>query len=244
MTDLLTTRDGAVAVLTLNRPEKRNALTADLCRHLSEAIRAAEADARVVLIRGEGSAFCAGADLSGGDGGVYGGGFHEALFELFATMVGSPLPIIADIQGPAVGAGTQLALACDLRVAGEKAWFGVPAAAVGFALDGWTIHRAQQLLGGALARLMLIANHRVGQEQAAAVGFVVPAADGGEFARMVASLAPLAMRQLKEVLNFADQSYELNAQQQELYDRCWASADAREAQLARAEKREPVFKGC
>ncbi|MDO5097342.1 MAG: enoyl-CoA hydratase [Corynebacterium sp.] len=254
--ELLVETSGQVRILTLNRPEKRNALNTDMCRKIAVAVHEAShgpgETARAVLIRGNGKAFCAGADLGPTDtqaeatGGVYGGGFHEALHTMLRAIVNSPVPVIADIQGPAVGAGSQLSLACDLRVAGENAWFGVPAAALGFALDSWTINRAQDLLGGSIARNMLIAHQRVTAEQAAVVGFVTKIGDSQtalNFAEEVASLAPLAMKQLKGVLNERDGSYNLDAQQQELYDVCWASEDAAEAKAARREKRAPVFRG-
>ncbi|AKK05287.1 enoyl-CoA hydratase/carnithine racemase [Corynebacterium mustelae] len=254
--ELLVETTGRVRVITLNRPEKRNALNADICRKIAvvvhEAAHGSSDTSRAILIRGNGKAFCAGADLGPTDaqaeatGGVYGGGFHEALHTMLRAIVNSPIPVIADIQGPAVGAGTQLSLACDLRVAGVSAWFGVPAAALGFALDSWTINRAKDLLGGSVARNMLIAHQRVTADQAAVVGFVTKIGDSQtalSFAEEVASLAPLAMKQLKGVLNERDGSYNLDAQQQELYDACWASEDAAEAKVARREKRAPIFRG-
>ena len=165
---------------------------------------------------------------------------------MLRAIVCAPVPVIADIHGPVIGAGTQLALACDLRVAGDKAWFRVPVASLGFALDGWTIHRAQNLLGGALARNMLIANQRVTASQAAAVGFIIPVknpAQAEEFVYEVSRLAPLAMQQLKAALNAQDATYQLSADAQALFDACWSSADAEEAKQARAERRAPIFHG-
>ncbi len=256
--ELLVEDHGYVRILRLNRPEKRNALNTQLCRRITLEIEKAaqldDATIRVILVRGAGKAFCAGADLGPAQtsseqqtsGGVYGGGFHDALFAMLRAIVACPIPVIADVQGPAVGAGTQLALACDLRVAGDAAWFGVPAAALGFALDSWTINRAQNLLGGSVARNMLIAHQRVALAQAVATGFVVrhDDSDGAlKFAQEVASLAPMAMWQLKSVLNERDASYQLTTEQQVLYNACWASEDAAEARQARAEKRSPVFRG-
>jgi len=178
--------------------------------------------------------------------GVYSDDFHEALFGMLRAIVSAPVPVIADIHGPVIGAGTQLALACDLRVAGDKAWFRVPVASLGFALDGWTIHRAQNLLGGALARNMLIANQRVTASQAAAVGFIIPVknpAQAEEFAYEVSRLAPLAMQQLKTALNAQDATYQLSADAQALFDACWSSTDIEEAKQARAERRAPIFHG-
>ena len=258
MDTLLVEDHGYVRILRLNRPEKRNALNAALCQRITaEVTKVAvldDASVRAILLCGEGAAFCAGADLgssrteagAAAKGGVYGGGFHDALFTMLWAIVACPVPVIADVQGPAVGAGTQLALACDLRVAGDAAWFGVPAAALGFALDSWTINRARELLGGAVARNMLIAHQRLVLSQAVATGFVVKHSDSAGalgFAQEVAALAPLAMRQLKQVLNERDDSYLLTPDQQELYHMCWASEDAAEAKQARIEKRAPQFQG-
>jgi hypothetical protein len=165
---------------------------------------------------------------------------------MLRAIVSAPVPVIADIHGPVIGAGTQLALACDLRVAGDKAWFRVPVASLGFALDGWPIHRAQNLLGGALARNMLIANQRVTASQAAAVGFIIPVknpAQAEEFAYEVSRLAPLAMQQLKTALNAQDATYQLSADAQALFDACWSSTDIKEAKQARAGRRAPIFHG-
>lgn len=237
---------GAVLVLTLAQPEKRNALSAamcqEICRVITEAASGADA-ARAVLIKAEGPAFCAGADLGGG---VYGDDFHTSLHAMLHAFLDSPLPVIASVQGPAVGAGTQLSLACDLRVVGERAWFGVPAAQLGFALDAWTLNRSKDLLGGAVARNVLLGMQRVSADQALALGFAATAGDDAaalEYAQQVAAQAPLALKQLKSVLNAHDGSYQLDEEGQALYAQCWASEDAKEARQARAEKRQPVFQG-
>ena len=115
---------GNVAVVTLNNPSKRNALTADVAKAIADAVREASAGdvavdraARAILIRGNGPAFCAGADLSGG---VYADDFWGSLSDMLQAITACPVPVIADVQGPAVGAGCQLVLACDLRVFGDR----------------------------------------------------------------------------------------------------------------------------
>lgn len=255
--ELLVEREDKILILTINRDERRNALNAALCQEIEKQVRQASHDAqaedkvRVVLFRGAGRAFCAGADLgstkptSGEAGGVYSGNFHESLWSMLAANVNAAIPVIADIQGPAVGAGTQLALSCDLRVVGERAWFGVPASSLGFALDAWTINRAKDLLGGSIARNVLVGGRRVSAEQAVASGFAAEYGDSDralEFAREIAEQAPLATWQLKQALNAFDDVREFSSLQQELYERCWASEDAAEAGAARKEKRKPVFR--
>lgn len=237
-------RDWHLLTIVLDRAPHRNSLTTKVCSEVADAIDAVESpDIRAVLIRGRGSAFCAGADLKGG---VYGDDFHGALHRMLRSILQCPVPVIADVQGPAVGAGTQLALACDLRVVGDDGWFRVPPAELGFALDNWTIRRAVSMLGGSVARSVLLAAEKVDADTAAAVGFANlrgDADDAWAYAQRIAGYAPLALRQLKGVLNDEGFGFTLRPNQQQLYDLCWSSDDAAEARSARAEKRTPVFKG-
>lgn len=255
-------QDGKVRIITIVRDERRNALNEQICNDIADSVDQAckEADendsVRVIMLRGEGAAFCAGADLGSSDpagevetsdsnGAVYGGGFHNALWRMLHSITHANVLVVGDVQGPAVGAGSQLSLACDLLFVGERAWFGVPAVQLGFALDAWTINRAKDLLGGANARRVLLAGARVTGEQALAAGFAAGSGTSEqamEWAKELASNAPLSAHSLKMVLNNNDASYELTAEQQELYDKCWASDDAAEARQARMDKRPPEFK--
>lgn len=241
--------DGRVLILTLDRDERRNALDSDLCMAIADAVNAItldnEAPIRAVLIRGEGRAFCAGADLGDENGGVYGDNFHTKLQHMLTSIMNCPVPVIADIQGPAVGAGVQLSLACDLRVVGPDAWFMVPPAKLGFALDNWTIRRSVELLGGSVTRGVLLAAQKMDADQAHNVGFVHRRGNSEvalEFAHEVAGNAPLSMQHLKNVLNDGGFGFELSAKQQQDYFAVWQSEDAQEARLARKEKRAPEFK--
>lgn len=240
-------RRGVVTIITLNRPEARNALREIECLAVTRAVRAAGEvwgegqPARVILIRGEGPAFCAGADLKGA---VYGEGFGAAVQGMLQAIVSSPLPVVADIQGPAVGAGCQLALACDLRVFGDDAKVWIPAADHGLALDVWTHLRAKELLGGAVARNLFLGAATVGVEQAVMLGFAVKRADADgalRFAEEVGLRAPLTLEYSKRVLNHP--APEGDAEVDAMLHRVWASDDVQEARRARVEKRAPEFKG-
>ncbi|HLR84938.1 MAG TPA: enoyl-CoA hydratase [Nocardioidaceae bacterium] len=235
-------RDGDVAVVTLRRPERRNALDIEHC----DALRAAVADAyddgvRSIVITGEGTSFCAGADLTG----VYGEEFRSSLYAALAAVRDTPVPVVAAVNGPAIGAGTQLAIACDLRVAAETAVFGVPTARNGLAVDVWTIRRLTELCGGAVARSVMIGCDIVPAADARTSG--LSDRDGGfdvalAWAHELATLAPLTLAYNKLVLNTPDadpQDERLRA----AFDACWASSDIEEARKARAEKRVPVFRG-
>lgn len=231
-------RDGNVVLLTLTRDERRNALNLDLCRAIHEAAQGAvDGGARVVVITGHGSAFSAGADL----GGVYGPEFLEALYGMLHGLTQLPVPVIAAVNGPAIGAGTQLAIACDLRVADVSARFAVPTAKNGMAVDGWTIRTLAQLAGTGRARRLMLAAEALDRDEALAAGLVDRAGtldDALAWAHEIAVLAPLALAHNKLVLNGGD-----DAAVRASFEAVWASQDVREAAAARAEKRPPEFTG-
>lgn len=238
--------DGHLEILTLDRPDKRNALNIELTSAIADEMtaiaHAGDHRIRAVLIRGEGQAFCSGADL----GGVYANSFLASLQRMLMAILEVPVPVIADVQGPAVGAGVQLTMACDLRVVGDSAWFMVPPAKLGFALDNWTIRRSKSLFGGSVSRGVLLGAQKVDAELAANIGFANLRGDHAaarDYAHTIAGYAPLAVRQLKRVLNDEGYGFELSATQQKMYEECWKSEDAQEARAARAEKRAPVFQG-
>jgi enoyl-CoA hydratase len=231
-------RDGDVVLLTLTRDERRNALNIDLCRAIHEAATAAVNEgARVLGVTGHGSAFCAGADL----GGVYGPEFLDALYGMLHGLTKLPIPVIAAVNGPAIGAGTQLAIACDLRVGDERARFAVPTARNGMAVDGWTIRTLAQLAGTGRARRLMLAADELDRDEALTAGLVDRAGtldDALAWAHEIAELAPLALAHNKLVLNGGDDAA-VNAS----FEAVWASEDVREAAVARDEKRTPRFTG-
>jgi enoyl-CoA hydratase len=234
------TSDGDVVILELQREDRRNALNAELCRAIHQAVDdAVTAGARVLVITGKGTAFCSGADL----GGVYGPEFLEALYGMLHHLAEVPIPLIAAVNGPAIGAGTQLAIACDLRVAGETAKFAVPTARNGMAVDAWTIRTLAQLAGTGPARRLMLAADTLDRDEALHRGLADRAGDLDDavaWAHEIAALAPLALAHNKLVLNSSaadDQAIEAS------FTAVWASDDVREAAQARAEKRSPVFEG-
>jgi enoyl-CoA hydratase len=146
-------RDGDVAVIEIDRHERRNALDAAHCDAMRAAVREqGEGGARVLVITGTGSSFCSGADLRA----AYDEAFRDALYAMLATITGASVPVMAAVNGPAIGAGAQLALACDLRVAAPAATFAIPTARLGLAVDPWTIRRLAALAGGGTAQAVLI----------------------------------------------------------------------------------------
>ncbi|HEY0572583.1 MAG TPA: enoyl-CoA hydratase [Pseudonocardia sp.] len=235
-----------VALLTLNRPDKRNALTIALCEQLRDAVQAALiAGARALVLTGEGSSFCSGADLDS----VYTAEFREALYEMLHIVVDAPVTVIAAVNGPAIGAGTQLAIAADLRVAAPGAVFAVPTARIGLAVDPWTIRRLALLAGNGVARRMLLACEQLTASDAVAAGLADRAgtlAAALDWATGLTELAPLTVAYNKQVLNQIFEPELDPLADKELFDAfegCWASEDFAEGRLAREEKRPPRFQG-
>ncbi len=239
---LETRRKGPVSVLELNRPDRRNALDLTQCRAIAEAAAAeVAAGARVLVITGRGTSFCSGADL----GGVYGEEFLEALYGMLHGLTRLPVPVIAAINGPAIGAGTQLALACDLRMAEETAKFAVPTARNGMAVDAWTIRALAAAAGRGVARRLMLAAETIGRDEAMSCGLVDRVGGVEEavaWGQEIADLAPLTLAHNKAVLTEAIDT-EMSAAIQSSFADCWASDDVKEAAAARAEKRAPRFTG-
>ena len=162
------TREGHVTTLELQRPERRNALNSELVDGLRVAIEeAASEDVHAIVLTGQGTVFCAGADLSGD---VLAADYPDRLIALNLAIDKAPMPVIAAINGPAIGAGVQLAMICDLRVVAPSAFFQFPIAKYGLALDNWSIRRLTSLVGYGRARAMLIAAEKLPAEVALQTG--------------------------------------------------------------------------
>lgn len=237
-------RDGAVTTIELQRPERRNALNSELVDGLREAVRdAAEHDVRAIVLTGQGTVFCAGADLSGD---AFAADYPDKLVALHKSIDDVPLPVIGAINGPAIGAGLQLAMVCDLRVVAPDAFFQFPVAKYGLALDNWSIRRLSSLAGYGRARAMLLTAEKLTADVALQTGManrIGTLADAQTWAQEIAGLAPLALQHAKRVLNDDGAYQEQWPTHKELFDRAWASQDVIEAQVARIEKRPPKFKG-
>ncbi|MBI3217872.1 MAG: enoyl-CoA hydratase [Mycobacterium sp.] len=238
------TRDGHVMTIELQRSERRNALNSALADQLREAIEhAAEQDVRAIVLTGQGTVFCAGADLSGD---VFAADFPDKAIALNLAIDKVPVPVIAAINGPAIGAGVQLAMICDLRVVAPDAYFQFPIAKYGLALDNWSIRRLSSLVGYGRARGMLLAAERLTAETALQTGManrLGTLADAQAWAAEIAGFAPLSVRHSKRVLN-DDGAYEDQwPLHKEWFDKAWGSQDVIEGQVARIEKRPPNFQG-
>ena len=205
-------------------------------------LKAGDGATRVIVLTGQGTVFCAGADLSGD---AFAADYPDRLIELHKVLDAAPIPVIGAINGPAIGAGLQLAMQCDLRVVAPSAFFQFPTSKYGLALDNWSIRRLSSLVGHGRARAMLLSAEKLSAETALQTGManrLGTLEDAQAWADEIAGLAPLAIQHAKRVLN-DDAIEEAEPVHKELFDRAWASQDVIEAQVARVEKRPPRFKG-
>jgi enoyl-CoA hydratase len=235
-------QNGQVHVLTIDRHEQRNALSLKHVEGLISGLNEARSNgSRCLVITGTGSSFCSGADLDH----VTDDGFHQLLFDLLQQLSALPMPVIAAVNGPAIGAGTQLAISCDLRVADPSARFMVPTARLGLAIDSWSVRRLASLAGGGAARAMLLGLDSLDAERAYGLGLadrIGTLDDALEWARSLTELAPLTLRYSKLALTSA--AYQpADDEVEQALARCWASDDAKEAHQARLDRRPPIFQG-
>ncbi|MEL0282962.1 MAG: enoyl-CoA hydratase-related protein [Ilumatobacter sp.] len=229
-----------VLVVTIDRPERRNAVDLDTLQGLRDV--AGDETVGAVVLTGAPPAFCAGADLSGVDSEEFGVRLTEAL-----TAWGDWSAVrIAAIDGPALGAGTQLALVCDLRVATAESRFGIPAARLGLAVDQWTVDRLTEEFGWPIARSILLTAERVDAatlHRTGAVHRIGTVDEAVAWAEEIVRLAPLSLDAHRAALSEASRRPARDTSVDEVRARAWASADAVEGRAAFAEKRDPRFTG-
>jgi enoyl-CoA hydratase/carnithine racemase len=249
-----------VARLVLARPERRNAVTASMLAQVAEAlgILAADAGIRAIVLAGDGPDFCAGADLGELEAARASGGGREyarTVEDALLAVEGHPVPVIAQVQGAALGAGCQLVLACDLAVAAEDARLGIPSARLGVVIDLQNIDRLVRAVGGKRAGAMLLAGHVCTGPEAARWGLVndvVPPSDLEErataLAAAVARSAPLSVRGSKlGIRAVTAPAGEDPATATEAFERAaeaaFASDDLAEGIRSFRERRPPSFEG-
>ncbi|MCP3983545.1 MAG: crotonase/enoyl-CoA hydratase family protein [bacterium] len=256
-------REGHTLVVTLNRPEAKNALSGGMLAGMYRAWRMLDEDPdlRVAILTGRGDVFCAGADLKAMGGG---GERDEELDELMAEVpdlhwqallrANRPMkPIIAAVEGFAVAGGTEILQGTDIRVAGEGAIFGVTEAKRGlFPLGGSSVRLRRQIPYTLAAEILLTARHVTAEEALAygLVGRIVPAgqalAEAKKIAEVICDNGPVSIRALMKMLREIDESYsetDALAKEIEIGGPVFATKDAREGPRAFKEKRKPDFKG-
>jgi enoyl-CoA hydratase len=249
---VLTEVDGGIAVITINRPEARNAVNGDVARGIATAIDEldAAADVRVLILTGAGGTFSAGMDLKGflsGDNPTAGGrGFTGITERPPAT------PVIAAVEGYALAGGFEIALSCDLIVASETAKFGLPEVRRGLVAGAGGLLRLPRRVPYHLAMEIALTGEHVTAQRLHQAGLVSrltgvgQALDGArELAARLAQGGPLALAATKRVIVESPDwpSAEAFARQGEIIRPVFTSADAREGAAAFAQKRAPVWRG-
>ncbi|CAN5442941.1 enoyl-CoA hydratase [soil metagenome] len=235
--------DEAITVVTLDRPERRNAVDHATLAELTAVLESAAArPTRVLVLTGSAGHFCAGADLTG----VEDASFATLLQGVLDRLRDVSFPTIAAIEGAALGAGTQLAVACDLRVATATASFGIPAAKLGLMVNHWTVQRVATLAGASTARAILLAAEVVTGADALRLGLVnregaLP--EALEWAERIAVLAPLTIAGHKLMLNRLEAAPSADPEIDAAFAQAWESTDFAEGLDAFRNRRTPTFRG-
>ncbi|HVS02324.1 MAG TPA: enoyl-CoA hydratase-related protein [Thermoanaerobaculia bacterium] len=253
---ILQERDGRVAILTIDRPEKMNALNQQVRDEMIALLRELEGDDEVgvVVITGAGDkAFVAGADIGEfADRGPMDQRSAMRSPRIYDAMASFAKPVIAMINGFCLGGGCELAMSCDLRVASEKARFGQPEIKLGLIPGGGGTQRLPRLVGLGHAMRLVLTGDLVGAAEAREIGLVemvVPhqelRAKTLELAQRMAAMSPLTLRVAKEALRASER---LPIEEGILYERdlfclCFATADKEEGVAAFLAKRPPQWTG-
>jgi enoyl-CoA hydratase len=243
-----------IVVLRLNRPDVRNALNLEVRTRLADEIihYGTDAQARCLIITGSDTVFAAGADI----GEMAEAGPIEIMArnvqKYWATIMGCPKPVIAAVEGFALGGGLELALCADFIIAGEGARLGLPEVKLGILAGGGGTQKLARLVGRQRAMLLLMTGRMFGAAEALSMGVVGEVAPAGqalaralEIGREIAAMPPISIMQIKEIVNAG-----LNAPletalmlERKAFQLQFATLDQKEGMRAFMEKRKPVYKG-
>lgn len=256
-TTVLVSRDGGVCTLTLNRPEVMNSVNVEMLRDLHAALEAVQFDpeARCVIVTGAGEkAFCAGADLKerAGMAELEVRRYIETIRNTFSLVESLPVPVIAAVNGIALGGGTELALASDLRIVSETATLGLTETSLAIIPGAGGTQRLPRIVGKAKAKELIFTARRIDAQEALAIGLankVVPASsllgEARAMAEAITKNGPVAMRVAKRAI---DRGMEMDLAsalvfESTCYEITIPTEDRREGLLAFREKRKPVYWG-
>lgn len=250
MATILMELDGAVRTVTLNRPEKRNALDGEMLSDLEAIFRTQPVESeRVVVLRAEGTVFCAGLDLVSRTGISSG---SSSIEDMLQAVEQYPLPVVAIVQGDAIAGGNELALHCDLVVASEQARFGMSLAQLGLSPTWFLTKKLMELAGPVTTREILLLGDPLPATRMYELGIiarVVPPdrlqQTADELVKRLAANAPLSLIAMKGLLNrlMAFREGIEHGVVDRLVTNASSSNDAKEGIAARMEKRSPKFTG-
>ncbi|MBB6670447.1 enoyl-CoA hydratase/isomerase family protein [Cohnella nanjingensis] len=248
-------REGVLLAI-IRREEKLNAMNDDLMAELTDCFQRLQErnDIRAVVLTGTGKGFMAGADIEGYNGFDVGRffAFQQKGRSLYRAVESCPQPVIAAVNGYALGGGFELALSCDLVIASEKAKFGLPEVKLGLVPGGGGVQKIARIVGPFVARELTMTGRFVTAEEGKALGFVNQVTEPDKlletataFARTIADQAPLAVQALKRLIH---EGRDASLETAQAYDRSYLanlfhSADGKEGIAAFSEKRTPKFTG-
>jgi enoyl-CoA hydratase len=252
-----------IAILSFNRPEKRNALNYNLWMKLKETLNILKEkeNIRVGILKGEGKIFSSGLDLSlenplikniQENNSIELYKFIREIQNIYTEFENLPFPTIAVIQGAAIGAGLEIALCADLRICDKDAFFSIPEVQLGLVPDLGGTQRLTKIVGVAKAKELIYTGKRITATQAKEIGLVneiFPLEELEENSKKIAeeisSNAPLAVSFSKKAIdNFYSENQKIGFELEALFNsKCLTSLDAKEGFIAKLEKRKPVFKG-
>jgi enoyl-CoA hydratase/carnithine racemase len=254
MSDVRVDRREAVGIVTLDRPEKRNALSPALMEELAEAINGFDTDSAVhcIVIAGSDDVFAAGADIKAMSERSFQDVIERSTIGFWQRIGACRTPLIAAVSGFALGGGCELALLCDMIVASETAEFGQPEITLGIIPGGGGTQRLARVIGKQRTMELVLTGRRIGAEEALALGFVNRVApkdkwldEALDLAAVIARRPPLAVKLAKQAVLAAEEMPLAGALDHErrLYELTMASEDRVEGMRAFLEKRRPEFRG-
>lgn len=256
----LVDREDSTAIVTINRHAQRNSVSFEMWEAFPDYIKELDADpsVRVIVLTGAGDkAFASGADISefhskrtGRDAAAL---YHRAVEATMTSLEATGKPVLAMVNGYALGGGCELAVACDLRIAAESASFGIPSAKLGLVISFTDTKRLVDLVGPAVAKEMLMSGRRLSAQEALRIGLVNQVVPDPslrqatlDLATAIGANAPYSVASAKEMVNHCRKDLDLSAVDPIDADRplrCYETEDFREGVKAFLEKRPPGFIG-